>query len=56
MKLTEENIKLRKLEASENKVIQSKINIEIQGKVIYLGKEDSEENYIEIDEIIEEGK
>ncbi len=60
MKVEEEQVTLRKLTASEGKVIISKktqINEEIgeeepvvKSKEIYLGKYDSEENYIEIDE------
>lgn len=54
-----QEIKLRKLTADEGKIIISKETqtdeegIEtpvIKAKEIYLGKEDSEENYIEIEE------
>lgn len=60
MELKEEQVTLRKLTASEGKVIISKEtkNDEetgekvpiVKSKEIYLGKYDSEENYIEIDE------
>lgn len=59
MQLQETNVKLRKLTADENKIIISKdtqkdengIDVPIvRAKEIYLGKEDSEENYIEIEE------
>ncbi len=59
MELQETNVKLRKLTADENKIIISKetqkdengIDVPIvRAKEIYLGKEDSEENYIEIEE------
>lgn len=54
-----EQIQLRKLVASEGKIIVSNSTHideetgeevpDVQGKVIYLGKNDSEENYEEID-------
>ena len=59
MELQETNVKLRKLTADEGKIIVSKetqkdengIEVPIvRAKEIYLGKEDSEENYIEVDE------
>lgn len=59
MELQETNVLLRKLTADEGKVIISKetqtdengIEIPIvQAKEIYLGKEDSEENYLEVEE------
>lgn len=59
MELQETNVLLRKLTADEGKVIISKetqkdengINIPIvQAKEIYLGKEDSEDNYLEVEE------
>lgn len=63
MKLESEPVILRKLIASEGKIIVSKemkINEEtgeeepvVKSKEIYLGKYDSEENYIEIDEVEE---
>lgn len=59
MELQETNVKLRKLTADEGKIIISKekqTNEEgqevplVKAKEIYLGKEDSEENYIEVEE------
>ena len=59
MELQETNVKLRKLTADENKIIISKktqkdengIDVPVvRAKEIYLGKEDSEENYIEVEE------
>ncbi len=59
MELQETNVKLRKLTADEGKIIVSKetqkdengIEVPIvRAKEIYLGKEDSEENYIEVEE------
>ena len=59
-----QEVKLRKLVASEGKVIISKEKQTdeegketeiplVRSKEIYLGKNDSEENYIEIDEMEE---
>lgn len=59
MELQETNVKLRKLTAAEGKIIISKetqkdengIEVPIvKSKEIYLGKEDSQENYIEVEE------
>lgn len=59
MELQEKNVKLRRLTADEGKVIVSKETEKdengndipvIKAKEIYLGKEDSEENYVEIEE------
>ncbi len=59
MELQETNVKLRKLTADEGKVIISKETkknengIEmpvVKAKEIYLGKEDSKDNYIEVEE------
>lgn len=59
MELKETDVKLRKLTADEGKIIISKETqkdengIEmpiVKAKEIYLGKEDSEDNYVEIDE------
>lgn len=60
MKLESEQVTLRKLTASEGKIIVSKemkIDEEtgeekpvVKSKEIYLGKYDSEDNYVEIDE------
>ena len=60
MKLEEEKVTLRKLTASEGKIIISKEtqideetgekNPVTKAKKIYLGKNDSEDNYEEIDE------
>lgn len=60
MKLESEQVTLRKIIASEGKVIISKeTQIDekngeevpvVRSKEVYLGKYDSEENYIEIDE------
>lgn len=59
MQLQETNVKIRKLTADEGKMIVSKemqkdekgndVPI-VRTKEIYLGKEDSEENYIEVNE------
>lgn len=58
-----EEVKIKKLVASEGKIIVSKdtyINKEtgkeeykVQGKIIYLGKNDDIKNYKEIDEVFE---
>ena len=63
MKLEEEKVTLRKLTATEGKIIISKetqIDEEtgkevpvVKSKEIYLGKFDSEDNYVEIDEMEE---
>jgi len=59
MELQETNVKLRKLTADEGKIIVSKEIVKdedgkdipvVQAKEIYLGKEDSEDNYIEVEE------
>lgn len=59
MELQETDVKLRKLTADEGKIIISKETqtdengVEtplVKAKEIYLGKEDSKENYIEIEE------
>lgn len=59
MNLQETNVKLRKLTADEGKVIISKETqtdengVEtpvVKSKEIYLGKQDSQENYVEIEE------
>lgn len=59
MELQETNVKLRKLTADENKIIISKETQKdengldvpvVRSKEIYLGKEDSKENYIEVEE------
>lgn len=59
MELQEKNVKIRKLMADEGKVIVSKETEKdengndvpvVKAKEIYLGKEDSEENYVEIEE------
>lgn len=60
MKLESEQVTLRKLIASEGKIIisrETQIDEEtgeekpiLKSKEVYLGKYDSEENYIEIDE------
>ena len=49
MELQEKNIKIRKLISDEGKMIVSK-EMQKDAKEIYLGKEDSEENYIEVNE------
>ena len=60
MELQEKKVTLRKLIAEEGKVIISKetqtdengIEVPVvKAKEIYLGKEDSEENYIEVEEV-----
>ena len=60
MKLEEEQVTLRKLTASERKIIISKEKTTdeetgeekpvVKSKEVYLGKYDSEKNYIEVDE------
>lgn len=59
MELQTTNVKLRKLTADEGKIIisketqQNEKGIEVpvvKAKEIYLGKEDSEDNYVEVDE------
>lgn len=59
MELQETNVKLRKLTAEEGKIIVSKEMQKdedgndvpvVKSKEIYLGKEDSEDNYIEVEE------
>lgn len=59
MELKETDVKLRRLKADEGKIIISKetqkdengIDIPIvRAKEIYLGKEDREDNYVEVDE------
>lgn len=60
MELKEEQVTLRKLTASEGKIIISKETQTdeetgeekpvVKSKEVYLGKFDSEDNYIEIDE------
>lgn len=59
MELQETNVKLIKLTAAEGKIIISKETQKdengtdvpvLKAKEIYLGKEDSEENYVEVDE------
>lgn len=61
MELQEKNVKLRKLTASQGKIIVSKETTKdengneipiIKAREIYLGCNDSEDNYIEIDEEI----
>lgn len=63
MELQETNVKLRKLTADEGKIIISKEtkkdekgieNPVVKAKEIYLGKEDSKDNYVEIEESEEE--
>jgi len=65
MELKETNVLLRKLTADVGKVIISKETQKdekgkeipvIQAKEIYLGKEDSQDNYIEIEENKEESE
>lgn len=62
MELQETNVKLRKLTADENKIIVSKEMQKdengndvpvVRAKEIYLGKNDSEENYTEVEESVE---
>ena len=59
MELQETNVKLRKLTADEGKIIVSKETQKdedgndipvVQAKEIYLGKEDSQDNYMEVEE------
>lgn len=65
MKIEEQKVTLRKLVASEGKVLRIKrIDFDDEGneiprdvaKVIYLASTDSEDNYEEIDEIITENE
>ena len=50
MKETSQTVVLRKLEASDGMVITDKATEIMRAKVVYLGVEDSPENYKEIDE------
>ncbi len=50
MTINETTVILRKLTASEGMVITDKETKTMRATEIYLGKEDSEENYIEIPE------
>lgn len=59
MQLETKNVELRKLTADEGKIIISKetqkdeneIDVPVvKAKEIYLGKEDSQDNYIEVEE------
>ena len=50
MRETSQTVILRKLEASEGMVITDKATETMRAKVVYLGVEDSPENYMEIDE------
>lgn len=50
MTTSTEIVTLRKLVASEGMVITDIATETMRAKVVYLGKEDSEENYKEIDE------
>ena len=47
---TTQTVVLRKLVASEGMVITDIATETMRAKIIYLGKEDNEENYKEIDE------
>lgn len=50
MTLSTENVTLRKLSAGDGMTITDKETETMRSKEVYLGKEDSEENYKEIDE------
>ena len=50
MTQTSQTVVLRKLEASEGMAITDKATETMRAKVVYLGVEDSPENYMEIDE------
>ena len=50
MTTSTQTVVLRKLTASEGMVITDIATEQMRAKTIYLGKEDSEENYKEIDE------
>ena len=50
MTTSTETVTLRKLVASEGMVITDIATETMRAKVVYLGKEDSEDNYKEIDE------
>ena len=50
MTATTQTVILRKLTASDGMVITDIATETIRAKTVYLGKEDSEENYKEIDE------
>ena len=59
MQLEEKNVIVRKLTADENKIIISKETQKdengnevpvVRAREVYLGKEDSEENYVEVEE------
>ena len=50
MTATTQTVVLRKLTASDGMVITDTATETMRAKTVYLGKEDSEENYKEIDE------
>lgn len=50
MQINTETVVLRKLTPSEGMVITDVETETLRSKLVYLGKEDSEENYKEIDE------
>lgn len=53
MDLLTKQVTIRKLMASEGKLITDKQTQTLRSKMVYLGSEDSENNYIEIDENIQ---
>ena len=50
MELIEKNVTLRELRASEGLFITDKATKTMKAEVLYLGKEDSQDNYIEVEE------
>ena len=54
MKTTETHVTLIHLIADENKVFKRKEDNEIFGSELWLGSEDSQDNYVEIDKPLEE--
>ena len=50
MEITSQQVTLRKLTASEGKIITDVATKTLQTKLLYLGKGDSPDNYIEVDE------
>ena len=50
MKIIEKQVVLKELRPSEGMILTDKETETMRAEVIYLGKEDSENNYIEIEE------
>ncbi len=50
MEITSQQVTLRKLTASEGKIITDVATKTLQTKLLFLGKDDSPDNYIEVGE------